>query len=86
MTPWQTLVNKVKEVLGASLLPCQAYSKVFEYNNGVTTGMTPQLKHIAIKYHFFKEHVQHGEIQILRVTSQEQIADCMTKSLEKNII
>ena len=40
---------------------------------------------IVIKYHFFKEHVRHGEIQILKVTSQEQIADCMTKGLEKTL-
>ena len=45
--------------------------------------MTSRSKHNAIKYHFFKEHVPHGEIQILKVTSQEQIADCMMKGLEK---
>ena len=47
--------------------------------------MTPQLKHITIKYHFFKEHVRHGEIQILKVTRQEQIADYMMKGLEKTL-
>ena len=71
-------------------MPCQAYSRAFEDNNGAlilttTPWMTPGSKHIAIKYHFFKEHVRHGEIQILKVTSQEQIADCMTKGLEKTL-
>ena len=44
--------------------------------------MTPQSKHLVIKYHFFKEHVQCGEIQILKVISQEQIADCMMKGMK----
>ena len=58
----RTLVDEVKDLIGASTLPCRMYSKVFEDNNGAlilasTPQMTPRSKHIAVKYHFFKEHV-----------------------------
>ena len=34
LIPLQTLVDEVEEVLRASSLPCQAYSRGFEDNNG----------------------------------------------------
>ena len=63
LIPLRTLVDKVKDLIGASTLPCRTYSKVFEDNNGAlilasTPRMTPRSKHIAVKYHFFKEHVR----------------------------
>ena len=63
---------------------------MFEDNNGAlilatTPCMTPHSKHIAVKYHFFKEYVHSGHIQIHKVTSNEQVADCMTKGLEKTL-
>ena len=62
LIPLRTLVDKVKDLIGASTLPCRTYSKVFKDNNGTlilasTPRMTPHSKHIAVKYHFFKEHV-----------------------------
>ena len=47
--------------------------------------MTPRSKHIAVKYHFFKEHVQKGRIQLVKVESANQMADCLTKRLEKTM-
>ena len=47
--------------------------------------MTPQSKHIAVKYHFFKGHVTQGEITLVKVDTKEQITDCMTKGLEKTL-
>ena len=47
--------------------------------------MTPCSKHIGVKYHFFKEYVCSGHIQIHKVTSNEQVADCMTKGLKKTL-
>ena len=62
LIPLRTLVDEVKGLIGASALPCRTYSKVFEDNNGAlilasTPRMTPHSKHIAVKYHFFMEHV-----------------------------
>ena len=62
LIPPQTLVDEVKDLIGASTLPCRTYSKVFEDNSGTLIlesipRMTPCSKHIAVKYHFFKKHV-----------------------------
>ena len=60
---------------------------VFEDNAGalqVATSprMTPTSKFIAVKYHWFRQHVDSGEINIVKVTSQEQQADMFTKGLQ----
>ena len=90
LIPLRGLVADIKELFGAKVLPCRTHSKVFEDNNGAlllatTPKMTPRSKHIAVKYHFFKEHVTKGEIQLIKVASEEQIADCLTKGLEKTL-
>ena len=60
---------------------------VFEDNAGalqVATSprMTPTSKFIAVKYHWFRQHVDSGEITIVKVSSQEQEADMFTKGLQ----
>ena len=47
--------------------------------------MTPRSKHIAVKYHFFKEHVFNGNIRLVKVASDKQVADCLTKGLDKTL-
>ena len=43
--------------------------------------MSPRTKHIAIPYHFFRSKVANGEIKILSVTTDNQLADQFTKGL-----
>ena len=38
-------------------------------------------RHIAVKYHFIKEAISHGEVQLMYCKSEEQIADIFTKAL-----
>ena len=62
LIPLRTLVDEVKDLIVASMLPCRTYSKVFEDNNGTLIlasmpQMTPHSKHIAVKNDFFNEHV-----------------------------
>ena len=40
---------------------------------------TPSTKHIALKYHNFRSHVDSGKIKIIYKPSEEQIADILTK-------
>jgi hypothetical protein len=43
-------------------------------------------KHIAIRYHFLRDHQQRGDIEIAYVSAKEQLADIFTKPLdEKNL-
>ena len=65
--------------------------KVFKYNNGaIELAKAPKIcpckKHIALKYHYFRELVQKGLIKIDPIDTLEQVADIFTKSLEFPII
>ena len=43
--------------------------------------MTPRSKHYAVKYHWFRTHLEPNGIVIERVSSEENIADILTKGL-----
>jgi len=42
---------------------------------------TPRSKHYGIIYHWFREHVMNGTINILPIDTTDQLADFFTKGL-----
>jgi hypothetical protein len=46
--------------------------------------MRPRTKHIALKYHHFRQHVTNGTIRIHSIGTKEQIADIFTKGLARD--
>jgi hypothetical protein len=40
-------------------------------------------KHIAIWYHFLRDHQQRGDIEIAYINTKEQLADIFTKPLDE---
>jgi hypothetical protein len=40
-------------------------------------------KHIAIQYHFLRYHQQRGDIEIVYVSTKEQLVDIFTKPLDE---
>ena len=40
-------------------------------------------KHINIRFHFIRDHVKEGNVELLHVASQNQVADIFTKLLPK---
>jgi hypothetical protein len=44
--------------------------------------MRPRTKHLNIKYHFFRQFVQRGIIQVYHIAGSEQAADIFTKALD----
>ena len=42
-------------------------------------------KHIDVRHHFLREHVDQGLITIVQVSTQDQLADFMTKVLGKEL-
>ena len=61
-------------------------STVFEDNNACITmatspKMSPRTKHIAVKCHFFKSHIDGNEISIEKIDTTVQKADMFTKGL-----
>jgi hypothetical protein len=64
----------------------QVHCKVFEDNSGAieiatVLKMRPRTKHINIKYHHFRSHVENGEITVNAITTDLQPADMLTKPL-----
>ena len=60
--------------------------KLFEDNNGAielakAPNIHPCTKHIALKYHHFREHVQKVLIEINLIDTLEQVADIFTTAL-----
>jgi hypothetical protein len=43
--------------------------------------MTPRSKHYAIKYHWFREHISPCQIQLVHISSNDQLGDLFTKGL-----
>ena len=40
-------------------------------------------KHIAIRYHFLRDHQQRGDIEIAYINTKEQLVDIFTKPLDE---
>jgi hypothetical protein len=64
------------------------FADLFEDNTGAyelakAPKMRPRTKHIALKYHHFREHVSNGTVQIHLVGTKDQIADIFTRALDK---
>ena len=48
-----------------------------------STRLTPRTKHIAIKYHHFRQFVKNGSVKIYPIGTREQVADIFTKPLDE---
>ena len=84
--PMRIKVEQVLKQLNVDMTNVVVYSTAFEDNNGAlilatTKKMTPRSKHIAIKYHHFKQAVYNGFVKIVKVNSEKQLADIFTKGL-----
>jgi hypothetical protein len=91
LLPLRELLKEMATAIGvSSVFEIRTHSKVFEDNNGAlilasSPKMTPRSKHIAVKYHFFRSHVQKGEIKIYKIDTKEQKADIFTKGLVRDL-
>jgi hypothetical protein len=45
-----------------------------------------RLKHIEIRYHFIRDWVQRGTVQLQYVSTDDQVADILTKALPVDIM
>ena len=50
-------------------------------SNPVTSNRS---KHIAVRYHYVREVISNGKVQVLYKSTQEMVADCLTKNLAKD--
>ena len=59
-------------------LYCDSESAIRIFHNPVQHSKT---KHIALRYHFIKDHVEDGNVEIHFIRITDQLADIFTKSL-----
>ncbi|KAL4318051.1 hypothetical protein GQ457_18G015020 [Hibiscus cannabinus] len=43
-------------------------------------------KHIDVRFHFIRDHVKGGNVELVHVASQDQVADIFTKPLPKVLL
>ena len=91
LLPIRELMTSLAGHLGIEIDEVSTVSCVWEDNNGALTlanatypSMTPRSKHFAVKYHWFREHLIPGQIEMLRIDTNKQKADIFTKGLKKN--
>ena len=88
---FEILIKEVINNLGidSEKLKFVSSCTIYEDNNGaivVATSprMTPTSKHLAFKYHWFRQHVGK-EFVIRKIESENQKADIFTKGLQGQI-
>jgi hypothetical protein len=75
----QTLRDYVYKLTKVPLL-CDNESAIRMADNPVEHSRT---KHIAIPYHFLRDHQQRGDIEIAYINTKDQLADIFTKPLDE---
>jgi len=87
LLPTRVLLKEVGQKLWLSYCKMSTIlSWVWEDNNGAiylaeaTNKVSCRTKHIAVKYHFFRENLS-DEIQVKKIDTNDQLADIFTKGL-----
>ena len=60
---------------------CDNTSAIAISNNPVLHSRT---KHIDIRYHFIRDHIEKGNVEILFISTDKQLAEIFTKPLDDN--
>jgi hypothetical protein len=87
--PLMDIYGAIQEVLQCKELKPTVIHTMFEGNTSAlelakAPKMHPRTKRIAIKYHHFhRSKVASGEVDIMRVDTNNQIADISTKGLPR---
>jgi hypothetical protein len=62
-------------------LMCDSFSAICLAHNPVFHGRT---KHIKVRHHFLRYHVEKGDIEIKLIDTESQLADIFTKPLDSS--
>jgi len=85
LIPFMTLVKEINEVydIGYSV-PKVRFWEDNKSCIAVAESKKPPLrtKHIALKYHFFRQIISRGEAIIVHIDTKDQIADILTKPID----
>jgi hypothetical protein len=62
-------------------LMCDSSSAIWLAHNPVFHGRD---KHIKVRHHFLRDHVEKGEIEMKFINTERQLADIFTKPLDSS--
>ena len=82
------LMKEIHEVVPLQQNDPKFFCTVWEDNRSCirvaeNPNFTPRTKHIALKYHHFRQFVKSGLVRIFSIDTLEQTADIFTKQLDK---
>jgi len=78
----------IRHLLNELGIKCNGPTPIYEDNQScIKVAEEPRehkrMKHVDVKYNFIRDEVAKGEVEIIYKASNEQIADIMTKGLER---
>ena len=83
-----SLFDELIDVMKLELASTTRLSRVFEDNeacrrlaSSTILKMTPRSKHIAVKYHWFREYLERLNVEFLSIDTKAQLVDIFTKGL-----
>ena len=84
--PLMALIGELAEVLPIITEKAKVHCTVFEDNNScielvISPRMRSRIKHIGLKYHYFRSKVKNKIISVHRVDTKMQHGDLLTKAL-----
>ena len=84
--PLINLVEEVRAFLPIETTPPMIKCKVFEDNQSCikvakAQALTLRMKHIAVRYHYFRSMVENRKVEIEYCPTMEMVADMLTKPL-----
>ena len=86
--PLREIITELKPILNIPDADLAIKRTLFEDNMGAeklakVPKNRPRTKHIAVKYHHFKEAVSKGILKVVKVDITNQLADIFTKPLAR---
>jgi hypothetical protein len=71
-------------------VPPKVHCKAFEDNSGALEiarlpKIRPRTKHMNNTYHHFRDYVASGDIEVLPIDTEDQLADMLTKPLPNEL-
>ena len=81
----------LRKLLSELGMPQMSATTVFEDNQPCiqianNPGTSARTKHIALRYHAVRERVANGEVKLVYVPTEDQVADLLTKSVGRVIL
>jgi len=87
--PFMLFLTELSVIFDLHLPKPKLFCRVFEDNESCISlakgRFYPRTKHISLKYHHFKHHVENGTIEVHSIHTKEQTADLLAKPLDQSL-